>query len=205
MKKILVFLLALVMLLGCAACGKKTDSSEASGAQDESLATAATKVNGATASTADEKAGADNAAPTKVTFATQPTTKATKVTATSAATKGTEAPAPAPTTKPTEKPTVAPTTKPVTPPSGTKGDKSDVLTGKIIDTKTYRPGKDGSKQASVSVYSGPGTEYEKVGVLRFGQKISIYQTKDDNTGRQWGKTAAGWVLMEYVQLYTTEQ
>ena len=63
------------------------------------------------------------------------------------------------------------------------------LTGKIVNV-----------QVDVNVRSGAGTEYEKTGILLLGQQVAITETKNDSTGMQWGKTSAGWVRMDYVQL-----
>lgn len=63
------------------------------------------------------------------------------------------------------------------------------LTGKIVNV-----------QVDVNVRSGAGTEYEKTGVLPLGQQVTITETKNDTNGMQWGKTSAGWVRMDYVQL-----
>lgn len=66
---------------------------------------------------------------------------------------------------------------------------STTLTGKIVNV-----------QVDVNVRSGAGTEYAKVGTLPLGQQITITETQNDSTGMQWGKTSAGWVRMDYVQL-----
>ena len=65
------------------------------------------------------------------------------------------------------------------------------MTGTIINVRTY-----------VNVRSGPGTEYAKVGTLPLGQRVTITEVIDDGdvTGRRWGKTSAGWIPMDYVQL-----
>ena len=63
------------------------------------------------------------------------------------------------------------------------------LTGTIINV-----------QESVNVRSDAGTEFAKTGVLPLGQQVTITETKNDSTGMQWGKTSAGWVRMDYVQL-----
>lgn len=63
------------------------------------------------------------------------------------------------------------------------------LTGKIVNV-----------QFEVNVRSDAGTEFAKTGALPLGQQVTITETKNDSTGMQWGKTAAGWVRMDYVQL-----
>ena len=63
------------------------------------------------------------------------------------------------------------------------------LTGKIVNV-----------QVEVNVRSDAGTEYAKTGTLPLGQQVTITETKNDSTGMQWGKTSAGWVRMDYVQL-----
>jgi hypothetical protein len=63
------------------------------------------------------------------------------------------------------------------------------LTGKIVNV-----------QVEVNVRSDAGTEFAKTGTLPLGQQVTITETKNDSTGMQWGKTAAGWVRMDYVQL-----
>lgn len=63
------------------------------------------------------------------------------------------------------------------------------LTGKIVNV-----------QEGVNVRSDAGTEFAKTGILPLGQEITITETKNDSTGMQWGKTSAGWVRMDYVQL-----
>lgn len=63
------------------------------------------------------------------------------------------------------------------------------LTGKIVNV-----------QVEVNVRSDAGTEFAKTGALSLGQQVTITETKNDSTGMQWGKTSAGWVRMDYVQL-----
>ena len=63
------------------------------------------------------------------------------------------------------------------------------LTGKIVNV-----------QVDVNVRADAGTEFAKTGVLPLGQQVTITETKNDSTGMQWGKTSAGWVRMDYVQL-----
>ena len=63
------------------------------------------------------------------------------------------------------------------------------LTGKIVNV-----------QFEVNVRSDAGTEFAKTGSLPLGQEVTITETKNDSTGMQWGKTSAGWVRMDYVQL-----
>ena len=63
------------------------------------------------------------------------------------------------------------------------------LTGKIVNV-----------QFEVNVRSDAGTEFAKTGALPLGQQVTITETKNDSTGMQWGKTSAGWVRMDYVQL-----
>ena len=63
------------------------------------------------------------------------------------------------------------------------------LRGKIVNV-----------QSDVNVRADAGTEFAKTGFLNLGQEITITETKNDSTGMQWGKTSAGWVRMDYVQL-----
>lgn len=63
------------------------------------------------------------------------------------------------------------------------------LTGKIVNV-----------QVDVNVRSDAGTEFAKTGTLALGQQVTITETKNDSTGMQWGKTSAGWVRMDFVQL-----
>lgn len=63
------------------------------------------------------------------------------------------------------------------------------LSGKIVNV-----------QVDVNVRSDAGTEFAKTGTLALGQQITITETKNDSTGMQWGKTSAGWVRMDFVQL-----
>ena len=46
--------------------------------------------------------------------------------------------------------------------------------------------------------SGPGTSYEVVGYLYTGAKVEILQTQTAG-GTAWGKTAKGWLSMDYVK------
>lgn len=63
------------------------------------------------------------------------------------------------------------------------------LTGKIVNVTE-----------NVNVRSDAGTEFALVGSLPLGQTVTITETKNDSTGLQWGKTAAGWVRMDFIQL-----
>lgn len=46
---------------------------------------------------------------------------------------------------------------------------------------------------SLNIRKGPATSYEKVGVVKAGEKVSITEIK--NTGTIWGKTSKGWICL----------
>mgnify|MGYP003305877712 CR=1 FL=1 len=63
------------------------------------------------------------------------------------------------------------------------------LTGEIINVQDF-----------VNVRDDAGTEYEQVGTLPLGEKVTITETKNDSEGMQWGHTEAGWVRMDFIKL-----
>ena len=69
-----------------------------------------------------------------------------------------------------------------------------------VSTPVNLTGKIANVQFEVNVRSDAGTEFAKTGTLPLGQQVTITETKNDSTGMQWGKTAAGWVRMDYIQL-----
>lgn len=69
-----------------------------------------------------------------------------------------------------------------------------------VGTSVNLIGKIVNVQFEVNVRSDAGTEFAKTGALPLGQQVTITETKNDSTGMQWGKTSAGWVRMDYVQL-----
>lgn len=100
-------------------------------------------------------------------------------------TKPTEpAPTAEPTTAPTTEPTTAPTTAPTEPvSSGRKG------------TVTAPSG--------LCVRSGPSTGYSVLDYLSYGDRVEILE-QTTNGSMTWGRTAAGWVWMDYVRLDEAE-
>ena len=51
----------------------------------------------------------------------------------------------------------------------------------------------------LNVRSGPGTDHSVVGYLYAGDEVEIYETTTVD-GATWGRTADGWISMEYVKL-----
>lgn len=113
---------------------------------------------------------------------TEPTTEATTEAPTEATTE-------APTQAPTEAPTQAPTEAPTEPPVEEEGDEV-VATGTVNVTS-----------GSLNVRAGAGTGYAKVGSLKKGTKVEIYEIVTVS-GTQWGRTASGWISLSYVKLDT---
>ncbi len=50
------------------------------------------------------------------------------------------------------------------------------------------------------IRSGPGKEYETVGSLEKGDKVTIQNQKKDEDGNTWGRIKEGWISMAYVEL-----
>jgi len=84
------------------------------------------------------------------------------------------------------------TTKPETPeeekPGSTvKPDDKVIATGVVVDCTRLR------------VRKGPGTNYEQVGYIAAGTPVEIYE-KVAHGSQIWGRTAKGWICMDYVEL-----
>ena len=60
-------------------------------------------------------------------------------------------------------------------------------------------GEVSSSVGSLNVRLGPGTGYEKVGVLNDGDRVEIYEYKSVS-GVKWGRIGMGWISMDYVAL-----
>ena len=118
MKRALSLILALVLCLSLAACGKKkTDQKETSPSTAATTESTLAPTAEATTATDSSTAAADaTSAPTEAP-ATKPTEKPTEASATKSTTAPTTKPTTKPTTAPTTKPTTAPTTKPTTKPT----------------------------------------------------------------------------------------
>ena len=56
-----------------------------------------------------------------------------------------------------------------------------------------------SATGTLNVRSGPGTQYEKVGILYNGDRVEIYEIKP-TVGYGWGRIDIGWISLEYVEL-----
>ena len=78
--------------------------------------------------------------------------------------------------------------------------------GWISLTYVYQDGAKGANPAKgivsgdqVNVRSGPGTEYDKVGSMTYGQRVNILeQFKYGNS--TWGCTEDGWICLDYVYI-----
>lgn len=78
--------------------------------------------------------------------------------------------------------------------------------GWISLTYVYQDGTNGTNTAKgivsgdqVNVRSGPGTEYDKVGTMTYGERVNILeQFKYGNT--TWACTKDGWVCLDYVYI-----
>ena len=78
--------------------------------------------------------------------------------------------------------------------------------GWISLTYVYQDGAKGANPAKgivsgdqVNVRSGPGTEYDRVGSMTYGQRVNILeQFKYGNSA--WGCTEDGWVCLDYVYI-----
>lgn len=53
--------------------------------------------------------------------------------------------------------------------------------------------------SSLRIRSGPGTGYKILGYLEKGDRVEILETKDAG-GMTWGRTAKGWISLDYVAL-----
>ena len=96
------------------------------------------------------------------------------------------------TTPEPEKPgtTEKPDPKPDTPETGKPGDTT-VRTGTVVKTDEVR------------LRAGAGTQYDKVGTLKKGERIVILEQVKVGSAT-WGRTEKGWVHMYYVQLDSQE-
>lgn len=108
------------------------------------------------------------------------------------ATETTEAPTTetteAPTTETTEAPTTETTAPPITePPATTAPGPVVLLAGNV------------RANGGLSIRSGPGTGYARIGTLRNGTRVNIYDYVWQGNG-YWGKTEAGWISLNYVYL-----
>ena len=55
---------------------------------------------------------------------------------------------------------------------------------------------------NLNVRSGPGTHYSKVGTLKYGDEVRVYEQELRN-GMVWGRIDQGWVCMTYVTMTAT--
>ena len=83
---------------------------------------------------------------------------------------------------PEQKPEEKPEEKPET------NDSTSSVTGKVVVTS-----------GRLNVRSGAGTNYSVVGWLNAGETVTITEQKTVN-GTPWGKTAKGWVCMNYISV-----
>ena len=98
-------------------------------------------------------------------------------------------------------------TAPATKPEDTKPEETTPAT-EPEDTKPEEPTPDTqqkqqtgkvSSQTTLNVRKGPGTQYEKVGSLNPGTKVTILETTNVGSAA-WGRIDKGWVCMQYIQL-----
>ena len=54
-------------------------------------------------------------------------------------------------------------------------------------------------ESGLRVRSGAGTNYDVVGSLKYGTKVTILSKKTVD-GRVWGEISTGWICMDYVTL-----
>ena len=85
-----------------------------------------------------------------------------------------------------EKPQQKPEEKPEEKPETNTGSNS--VTGKVVVTS-----------GRLNIRSGAGTNYSVVGWLSAGETVTITEQKTIN-GTPWGKTAKGWVCMNYISV-----
>ncbi len=69
---------------------------------------------------------------------------------------------------------------------------NDKVTGKVVVSSGY-----------LNVRSGAGTNYGVVGRLSAGETVTITEQKTA-AGKPWGKTAKGWVCMDYISVQKNE-
>ena len=51
----------------------------------------------------------------------------------------------------------------------------------------------------LSVRTGPGTQYQRVGVLPYLTRVEVVEEAHDDQGRAWGKTSQGWIALWYTR------
>ena len=68
-----------------------------------------------------------------------------------------------------------------------KPDEKVIATGVVVDCTRLR------------VRKGPGTNYDQVGYIAAGTPVEIYE-KVAHGSQIWGRTAKGWICMDYVEL-----
>ena len=82
--------------------------------------------------------------------------------------------------------------------------------GWVSLTYVYQDGTNGKNTAKgvitgnqLNVRSGPGTGYDRVGGMNYGDRVNILEQFTIN-GVTWGCTKTGWISMEYVYIDGTE-
>ena len=88
-----------------------------------------------------------------------------------------------------------PTEPEVTEPETTKPEVTEPEEDAVMGTVTT---------AALTIRTGPGAEYESVGLLSKGDRVAITGQESDGT-RMWGKIAEGWICMDYVLLDGEEE
>lgn len=71
--------------------------------------------------------------------------------------------------------------------------------GKGVETTTDGAGSGKVIGDTVNVRSGPGTDYEVIGSVKFGDKVTISETSTSD-GVKWGKIGKGWISMKYIEM-----
>ena len=79
-----------------------------------------------------------------------------------------------------------------------------VNTGSTGSTAGDSSASDGQKatvttESGLRVRSGAGTNYDVVGSLKYGTKVTILSQKTVD-GTTWGEISTGWICMDYVSL-----
>lgn len=71
--------------------------------------------------------------------------------------------------------------------------------GSSVQTTTDGAGSGKIIGDTVNVRSGPGTDYDVVGIVKYGDTVKV--TEQTTTGEiKWGKIGNGWVSMKYVEM-----
>ena len=78
---------------------------------------------------------------------------------------------------------------------GEEADKDIDTSDKDSDGQTGYVTGDG-----VRIRKGPGTDYDVVGSLDYGDEVTVTDKVEDGNGVVWGKIAGGWVSMDYVNI-----